>query len=527
MIKLDKIPSSPGCYIYKDKDNNIIYIGKAKNLKKRVLSYFQNKEQDVKTKALVSNIYSVDFILTNNELDAFILENTLIKKHKPKYNIDLKNAQKYAYIQITKENYPKLLTLRNKPVGKEENVFGPFVSGQSRVEIIKYLNKEFKLRTCKHLPKKPCTRFHIGYCSAPCINNITKEEYNETIEIVKKILSGKIQEILPSLKKEMEIYSKEQNFEKALVLREQIHAIEYLKQKQNVERQISYNEDIINFILKDNQYYILLFNINKGALINKKEFILNSSLIDISVMDDFLIKYYSDNFIPEEIIIPTNILEDTKKYLASLKKKKIIFTVPKKGEKKELLELCLKNIEYSFFKEEMTLLELQKKLKLKKIPETIECFDVSHFSGSYTVGSMVSFKNGMEDKKNYRRFKIKTLKEGKIDDVKSIFEIVKRRYSRLLKENKQLPDLIVIDGGKTQLFSAINGLKELNIFERVDIISLAEKNEEIFKPEEMFSIKLNKKEQTLHLLQKIRDEAHRFAISYHKLLRQKSFEKNK
>lgn len=520
MIDLGKIPSSPGCYIYKDKDSKIIYIGKAKNLKKRVSSYFLNKDQGAKTNALVSNIASVDFIVTNNELEAFILENTLIKKHQPKYNIDLKSGQRYAYIQVTKENYPRLLTLREKPIDKDE-VFGPFVSGQFRTEIIKYLNKEFKLRTCKRLPKTPCTRFHIGYCSAPCIGNITKEEYSKTIETIKKILQGKSQELLPELKKEMEIYSRNQDYEKALTLRDQINAVDYLTQKQSMERQVKFDQDIINFVSKDNKNYILLFNIDKGTLVNKKEFILDSSLIDISVLDDFLTKYYSSNYIPKEIIIPSSILEETEKYLEEQKKEKIIFTIPQKGEKKELLDLCLKNIEITFFKEELTLLDLQKKLKLKNLPRTIECFDISHLSGSFTVGSMVCFKEGLPSKNNYRKFKIKTLDKGKIDDFSSISEVVRRRYSRLIKENKELPDLIVIDGGKGQLSSAVLVLENLGVLKKIDIIGLAKRDEEIFKPEQLFSIKLNKKEPSLQLLQRIRDEAHRFAITYNRLLRKK------
>lgn len=526
MINLENIPNCPGCYIYKDKDGNIIYIGKAKNLKKRISSYFLNKDQGAKTTALVSNIFSVDFIVTNNELEAFILENTLIKKHQPKYNIDLKNGQRYAYIQVTKENYPRLLTLREKPIGKDDNVFGPFVSGKARTEIIKYLNKEFKLRTCKRLPKTPCTRFHIGYCSAPCIGNITREDYSKTIETVKQILLGKSQELLPELKKDMELYSRNQDFEKALTLRNQITAIDYLTQKQTMERQVKFDQDIINYIAKDNKIYLLLFNIDKGILVNKKEFIIDNSLVDISVLDDFLIKYYSSNFIPKEIIIPSSVLEETEKYLEDQKKEKIILTIPQKGEKKELLDLCFKNIEITFFKEELTLIDLQKKLKLKKLPRTIECFDISHLSGTLTVGSMVCFKDGLPSKSNYRKFKIKTLDNGKIDDFSSISEVVRRRYYRLIKENKELPDLIVIDGGKGQLSSAVSVLKELNVFEKTEIIGLAKREEEIFKPEQLFSIKLSKKEQSLQLLQRIRDEAHRFAITYNKLLRGKEIKKH-
>ncbi|HNW05921.1 MAG TPA: excinuclease ABC subunit UvrC, partial [archaeon] len=314
MINLENIPSSPGCYIYKDNLDNIIYIGKAKNLKKRVSSYFLKKDHDNKTNALVSNISSVDFIVTSNELEALVLENNLIKKYLPKYNVDLKSGQRYAYIQLTKDIFPRLVTIREKPKGKDDNIFGPFVSGQNRIETIRFLNKHFKLRTCKRLPKTACVRYHIGYCSAPCIANISKEEYAKTIEIVKKILSGKSTEYLPDMKKEMDNYSKNQDFEKALVLRDQISAIEYLAEKQNMERLVNYNQDIINYEIRDNKVYVLLFNIDKGLLVNKRSFSFDETLVDISVLDDFLVKYYSNNqkTIPQEIILPEEISQSTK-----------------------------------------------------------------------------------------------------------------------------------------------------------------------------------------------------------------------
>jgi len=520
MINLENIPSNAGCYIYKDASGKVIYVGKAKNLKKRVSSYFLKKDHDNKTSALVTNISSVDFIITSNELEALILENTLIKKHMPKYNIDLKSGQRYAYIQLTKETFPRLLTLREKPSGKDENVFGPFVSGQNRVETIRFLNKQFKLRTCKRLPKKACVRYHIGYCSAPCVNNISKEEYSKVMATVKKILSGKSQEHLPELKKEMESYSKSQDFEKALSLRDQILAIEYLAEKQNMERQVNFDQDVINYDIRENVAYILLFNIDKGLLVNKKEFSFDVSLVDISVLDDFLIKYYSSNpkVIPKEIIVSEKVSKTTVDFLKSLSQKNIIVTIPKIGEKKQLLDLCFKNIEITFFRNISKVEALKEKLKLNKVPHVIECFDISHLSGTLTVGSMVSFRDGAPDKSNYRKFRIKTLDKDKIDDFKAIGEVVRRRYSN---PSMPLPDLIVIDGGKGQLSSAVAVLKDLAVQDKVSIISLAKRDEEIYRPDNLFPLKLSKKDIALLLLEEIRDEAHRFAITYNKLLRTK------
>jgi excinuclease ABC subunit C len=519
MIDLSKIPNNPGCYIYKDKENSIIYVGKAKNLKKRVSSYFLNKDQTPKTQSLISNISNIDFIVTNNELEALILENTLIKKHLPKYNIDLKNSERYAYIKISPEKFPRLLTQREKPDLKDENVFGPFVSGQNRSNLIKYLNKTFKLRTCKRLPKTPCIRYHIGYCSAPCIKKITEKEYQEIIEHIKKILSGKSAELIEELNKKMKEYTNKKNFERSLILRDQITAIKYLTEKQNVETKKTYDQDVVDFIIKENIAYVLLFNIDKGTLVNKIDKKIDINLIDISIMDDFLINYYSNNVIPKEIILSKKIDSNTIKYLEHIKISNLKITIPKKGEKKELLDLCKKNIELNFFKNELILEDLKKKLNLKYLPKVIECFDISHFSGKDTVGSMVYFKNGLPDKKNYRKFKIRSLPKDKIDDFSSIKEVVKRRYSRLVKEKKDLPNLIVIDGGKGQLSCAKEILKELDVLDKIDLISLAKRDEEIFKVDNLFPIKLSKKDQSLQLLQRIRDEAHRFAITYNRQIR--------
>lgn len=519
MIDLKKIPNNPGCYIYKNKNGSIIYIGKAKNLKKRVSSYFLNKDQTPKTQSLISNISDIDFIVTNNELEALILENTLIKKHLPKYNIDLKNSEKYAYIKISSDKFPRLLTYRDKPNFKDENVFGPFVSGQNRSNLIKYLNKTFKLRTCKRLPKTPCIRYHIGYCSAPCIKKITEKEYAEIIEHIKKILSGKSNELIEDLNKKMKEYTYKKDFERAIVLRDQINAIEYLSEKQNVDTRKTYDQDVIDFIIKDNKAYFLLFNIYKGTLVNKIDKEIDLDLVDLSIIDDFLINYYSNNVIPKEIILSKKINENTKKYLEHIKGEKIKITIPKKGLKKELLDLCRKNVEIYFFKNELVLEDLKEKLNLKYLPKVIECFDISHFSGKDTVGSMVYFKDGLPDKKNYRKFKIRSLPKDKVDDFSSIKEVVNRRYSRLIKEQKDLPNLIVIDGGKGQLSCAKEVLEKLNILEKVDLISLAKRDEEIFKIDNLFPIKLSKKDKALHLLQRVRDEAHRFAITYNRQIR--------
>jgi excinuclease ABC subunit C len=466
MIELSKLPTNPGCYIYKDKEARIIYIGKAKNLKKRVSSYFQRKNHDMKTIALVENIDSVDFIVTNNEIEALILENNLIKKHQPKYNIDLKDSKRYAYIQETDEEIPKLIIARK--IGGNGKLFGPFTSGEERDNLIRLLNRLFMLRTCKKLPKKPCLRYHIKLCSAPC-SVVSKEEYMEQIDRAAKVLSGKTSELIAELKQEMKKASAEQNYEKAKLIRDQLSALDYLSEKQNMERQKKYNEDILNYIIRNEKVYLILFNIYKGTLINKQEFTFN---YNPDFLNEFIVQYYSGigaGNIPKELIVPEEIDDSLKDFFEHKSKTKISITMPKIGEKKQLLELVKTNIEIAFFGDISKVEELKSKLKLNDSPNVIECFDISHISGTSMVGSMVQFRNGKSDKSNYRRFKIKTV--GQIDDFASIAEVVKRRYSRLKEENKPMPDLIIIDGGKGQLSSAMQELNNLGL--KIPTIAIA------------------------------------------------------
>jgi excinuclease ABC subunit C len=511
-INLQSIPSQPGCYLYKDKNNNIIYIGKAKDLKKRVSQYFNNQEKDPKTQALVEHIDSVEFIVTKNEVEALILENNLIKKNHPKYNIDLRDSKRYAYIKITKEEFPRLLIARKKEDDSE--YFGPFTSGEKRDYVLQILIRTFKIRTCKKLPKRPCLRFHLKLCDAPCIKNINKEKYDEKIKFAKAVLNGKTRQIQNSLKEEMISESKKENFERAIELRNQIDSLEYLKERQNMQRLKEYNEDIINYLIKDNKVYLLLFKIYKGTLENKEEYEFS---YEPDFMEEFLTQYYSENIIPKEIIIPKSVDDTIKIYLEKKANKRIDIMVPEKGEKKELLDLVLKNIELIFFESINKLIALKDKLNLENIPEVIECFDISHLSGTSQVGSMIQFRKGKPDKSNYRRFKIKTVDQ--IDDFASIKEIVFRRYYRIKKENSSPPDLIIIDGGKGQLSSAIQALDELDI--KIPIISIAKEFEEIYLPGEKDPLRLDRKDPALQIVQEIRDEAHRFAITYNRLLRKK------
>lgn len=543
MIDLSVIPTSSGCYIYRDKEDEIIYIGKAKNLKKRVSSYFQKRDLDPKTRLLVRHIDSVDFIVTANEVEALILENTLIKKHNPKYNIDLKDSKSYAFIHISGDAFPRIGILRRATT--QGKLYGPFVSAHDRDEILDVVKRTFKLRSCRNMPKRPCLRYHIGNCMAPCTGNVPKEEYKKAIDKADFVLRGNSAELADKLRTEMEEFAKKQEFEIAKDLRDQIYALEYLNNRQHVARQINHDEDVVNYIIRDDKIYIMVFNVVKGSLVGKEEF---SFRYHQNFLEEFLVRYYSGHETPSEIILPDaseiqeeeaytsaeeivrekpaakgegeseNISRSLIDFLSQRHGKAVKITIPKRGDKKDLLLLAEKNIEIAFFSATSKVDELGKRLMLPDPPRVIECFDISHLSGTHTVASMVQFRDGKADKSNYRRFKIKTV-EG-INDFASIAEVVSRRYTRLLEEGKPLPDLIVIDGGKGQLSYAVDVLKKLGV--KTPVISLAEREEEIFVPGMSDPLPIKKNEKASLYLQEIRDEAHRFAITFNRQLREKA-----
>jgi len=512
MFDIDTLPIIPGCYLFKDSKNNILYIGKAKNLKKRVRTYFQRNDLDPKTRALLNHVENIDYVGTDNELEALILENNLIKIHQPKYNIRLKDAKSHSYIRLTDDVFPRLEIVRSK-TGKGK-YFGPFISASEREYIFDFLKKNFMIRTCKKMPKKACLRYHINLCCAPCIGLIKKENYDKIIENAKLVLSGKTKELLIVLKEEMKFFSDNLKFEYAKEIRNQMNALEKLNERQNMQRKKNYNEDIINYIIKSGRVYLLLFNIYKGTLVNKNDFVFD---YNDDFLDEFIIQYYSDNPIPGELIIPVNISDSMISFLQTKKGHNINVNNPKKGEKHQLLKLAKKNIEISFFKDEERIEFLKTKLNLQERPEVIECFDISHLSGTSTVGAMVQFRNGKPDKSNYRRFRIRSV-EG-VDDTAAIAEIVKRRYLRLKKEDIEFPNLVVIDGGIGQLNFALKELNRLEI--KIPIISIAKHFEEIYIPGRLSPLKLSEKDVALKFIQQIRDEAHRFAIKYNRLLRKK------
>lgn len=513
MIDPETLPHRPGCYLFKDGGGDVIYIGKARNLRKRVSTYFQKQNHDPKTSNLIQAASSLDFIVTNNEVEALLLENTLIKKHRPRYNIKLKDSSRYAFIQLTEEPFPRIRICRSR-IG-QGTFFGPFPSARERDYVFWVVRKTFGLRTCRRLPRRSCLRYHLGHCSAPCIGKITEREYDERIKRAGSALKGNITELIASLKDEMTESAARQEFERARELRDEIAALGGLQEKQNAERKKRFDEDILNYMVEGDNVYLMLFKVYKGTLEGKEDFVFANNE---NFLEEFLVQYYSENEPPEELIVPHALDGSLAEFLAHKKGKKVKVTIPKQGEKKELLELARMNVEIGFFGDRKKIDALHEALRLPRRPEVIECFDVSHLSGTSQVGSMVQFRGGRPDKSNFRRFKIKSV-EG-IDDLASIAEIVRRRYSRLKEEHQEMPDLIIIDGGEGQLSAAMQELRNLRL--KVPIISIAKQEEDIYMPGLEHPLPIKKEDKASLFVQEIRDEAHRFAINYNRLLRHKA-----
>ncbi len=543
--QLKTLPDLPGSYQYYDKNNEIIYVGKAKNLKKRVVSYFHKTLDTPKLRVLVPQIVKIEFIITNTEVEALILESHLIKKYKPKYNVLLKDDKKYPYFVITDEDYPRVIVARkgnrNTIKGK---YFGPYTDSRAMYATLDLLKKIFPLKQCK-TPKfksRPCMYYDIGRCCAPCQKMVSIEDYKKILNKVELFLSGKKSELIAELKKEMQKYSDNFEYEKAAKYRDSYLDIEKTLETQRVVfENTNKNQDIIAFLNDGNLFVFTLLQIREGRLIDKREFSFDFSSLDnyTEVIEFFLKEYYeilSNIDFPDEIIINYQLDYDTIKlyndWLSSKAKKnvKIIKGTTKKYE--DLKILAIKNAKSYMEKlKQKKLNEIQtdyneigsylmEKLCLNKFPSLVECFDISHIQGTNTVASMVVFENGIKKKSAYRKFKIKTVID-KPDDFASMSEVVQRRYSKLLKNNEKFPDLIIIDGGKGQLSSVVNIFDELGI-KNQDIVSLAKREEEIFLPHIKDAIILPRNSKALYFFQQIRDEAHRFAITFHRDLRGKS-----
>jgi excinuclease ABC subunit C len=553
-----EIPSYPGIYLMKDRTGKIIYIGKAKNLKNRIKSYcnihqnntFSNRDKNFwKTRLLINKVQDIEFILTDNEVEAFLLESNLIKRYRPVFNIELKDQQRYTYLKITDEKFPRLLVARRNRngdfQGPKGDIFGPFVYGSSRFLSLGILRKIFKIRICNRLPKKPCLEYFINNCDAPCINKISEEKYITNITTLKEILNEKngLENFISNLKIEMDAESKKQNYERAKEIRDTVKTIEGLLIHQKIDLKNRTNEEYIG-IKTDTLSgisHILIFKRINGVISDQRSY--DYELVGDNNFSTFILQYYMTSpQIPYEIYVNENPESKTTLELAlgklSTHNVKIVkVTDSTNNEKKDLMNLILKNLSLQVERKyNQSIIELKNILNLKEFPIIIDCFDVSNFGITYAVGACVRFVNGYPYKNGYRRFKIRTL-QSKQDDYSMIKEIVHRKYSfhKIAKGDEKInnknnnniainnktdnafPNLIVIDGGKGQLSSAEIVLKKIGL--NTPIISLAKENEEIYTTSSPKPLQLSKKNTALHLLQSVRDEAHRFGLAYNIKLR--------
>lgn len=525
--KLSALPDKPGVYQYKDAAGKIIYIGKAKSLKKRVASYFNNTRKDIKTEKMVSLISDMDFIVTKTEIEAFILENSLIKEHKPKYNILLKDDKSYPFIKITTSDpYPGVYVTRILK-DKKSQYFGPYYALEAK-RVVQAIYRVFKVRQCtydlKKPLKRPCVYYDTGVCTAPCVRFISDEAYMESIKEVKKFLNGAYKGVIEELKKQMREYSAAKKYEQAAEARDAIAAVEEIQKQQAVITAEDKNIDVINSLYKNGRYYFCVLNVRSGRLISKKISSFAEMPQQESALETFLLQYYAQqSYFPEQAIMPAGSADE--ELLTAVFKGKDTKPVFKKRD--PLLQMALENIEEKIKQDEAgekakqakdkvmvaQMEALKEALSLEKLPVVIDGIDISHLHGENKVGSCVVFRDGKPDKNGYRRYKINTV--AGIDDFASVAEVVGRRYGKMRDE--EMPDLIMIDGGIGQVNAAKEALEKLDVYP--EVIGLAKREELVYKPYENTGIKLP--EQARFLLQRVRDEAHRFAVSYQFLLANK------
>lgn len=531
--KIKKLPDSPGVYQYFDNTGTIIYIGKAKNLKNRVLSYLNKSNQSNKTRILVNKIADFRYIVVNSEQDALLLENNLIKKYKPKYNILLKDDKSYPWICIKKEPFPRVFITR-RYVHDGSEYFGPYTSGKLAHLLISLIKSLFKLRTCNLAlnPKaiynqkfKVCLEYHIGNCLAPCVCKINEEEYDEYITQIRNILKGNLSAVVEALTRRMTKYAEALQFEEANSMKEALVSVKNYQAKSTIVRTSIHDTDVFSYLEGEKYAYVNYLRIVHGAVVQvhtvelekkieeEKEALLAFAILEIRQLVN------SDS---KEIIVP---------FYPDVLLNGVVYSIPQRGDKKQLLELSERNASYyridrdrqrSLKKDDSlsnVLKTIKLELKLPTLPHRIECFDNSNIQGTNPVASCVVFLDAKPAKREYRKFHVKTVVGA--DDFASMEEIIFRRYSRVLNEGLELPDLIVIDGGKGQLHSAVNSLKKLDLYGKVPILGLAKQMEEIYFPEDKDPYLLAKNSMALKTLMHIRDEAHRFGITFHRKLREK------
>ncbi|MEP6583013.1 MAG: excinuclease ABC subunit UvrC [Ginsengibacter sp.] len=526
------LPNQPGIYKYFDDKNDLLYIGKAKSIRKRVSSYFTKTFTGYKTHELVRRIHKIEFTIVDSEQDAFLLENSLIKQFQPKFNINLKDDKSYPYMVIKNEPFSRVFLTRSK-INDGSQYLGPFTSVAKVRELLTFVKQNIQLRTCKlnlteaNIKKgkfKVCLEYHLGNCKGPCEGLQSATDYAEGLLQLKNLMKGNLNNVIQHFRIEMEHNASEMQFEKAEILRKKIDHLQNYKARSKVVNEHVGNVDVFSILKDRNIAYVNYLMVSEGTIVLTKTIVLEQKLDETSeevllfAIAQLRSTFMSDSpeiIVPFEIIYPGN---------------DVRVTVPKAGDKKKLLELSEKNVNYfieelqrkkmlqlegkSDKEKQKVLQQLQSDLHLPTLPIHIECFDNSNFQGSYPVAAMVYFSNGLPDKTQYRKFNIKTV--SGINDFASMKEVVSRRYKRLVQENIPLPDLVIIDGGKGQLNAAVEGLTELDLMGKTTIVGLAKNEEELFFPGDVQSIKLPWDSGSLKLIRRIRDEVHRFGINFHR-----------
>ena len=537
-----KIPTEPGIYKYYDAKDELLYVGKAKNLRKRVSSYFTKTFTTYKTHELVQRIKRVEFTIVNSEQDAFLLENSLIKQFQPRFNIDLKDDKSYPYMVFKNEHFPRIFLTRRK-INDGSEYLGPFTSVAKVRELLDFIKATIQLRTCnlnltpKNIEKgkfKVCLEFHLGNCKGPCEGKQSEEDYSQSLSQVKNIMKGNLTPVINHFRVEMRQYSSDLDFEKAEIIKKKIdHLEKYQARSVIVSRHVN-NADVFSMLREGDLAYVNYLTVQNGTIVHTHTSQLETHLDE---SDEEILAFAiaqlrtTFNSMSNEIIVPFSV---------EYPQEGVVFTIPKGGDKKKLLELSEKNVNYFLdelkkkkilqlegkddMERKKVLYQLQTDLQLPDVPVHIECFDNSNFQGSYPVSAMVCFKNGLPSKNDYRRFNVKTV-EG-INDFATMREVVYRRYKRLKEDEAPLPQLVIIDGGKGQLSAALEAINELQLQGHMTIVGLAKNEEEIFFPGDMESVKLPFNSESLNLIRRIRDEVHRFGITFHRQKRSTGTFKN-
>ena len=547
---LATLPDKPGCYLMKDADGTIIYVGKAINLKNRVRSYFQqSSDHTYKTRQMVRKIRDIEWIVVASELEALILEMNLIKLHRPFYNVRLKHDKRYPYIKVHwADPFPKLSVTRNM-IDDGSRYFGPYTSVWAVHQTLDILRKIFPYLTCAReitgKDERACLYYDIKLCSAPCIGAVNQEEYRQMIDDLCRFLEGRTDPIMTRLKEAMAQASENLNYEKAAIYRDQIEAIERVVERQKIISDERNDSDVIAMARSKGEACVQVFFIRSGKLIGREYFILEGTEEEENseILEEFVKQYYSQAaYVPNKVMLPQEIEEARiiKEWLNTRRGgEKVQLTIPKRGQDKELIEMAaenaretLKSLEIRWKadkdRQHQALAEIQSVLGMQEVPNRIECYDISNTQGTASVGSMVVFEQGVPAKKNYRRFNIRSV--SKPDDFASMREVLKRRFTRYVTEQQEkekpgykpdlafslLPDLLIVDGGKGQLRQAIETIEEFDLQDQFTVVGLAKQEEELFLPGKSDSVRLDDHSQGFYLIQRIRDEAHRFAITAHR-----------